>query len=159
MKIVNLLLVTVVGAAAFGCLSDEKERCHGNYVWSSEAVSCREKKPKDAGLTKKPDGVADEEDAADPDGEDAEGGATGAISGLGTDCTAKEQCAGYKADYCTANPFEPQGYCTMQNCTADPDNCPPGYNCCLSTNPTQFGDACLKTEKYKELKEMSLCKK
>jgi len=51
-------------------------------------------------------------------------------SGLGEVCKAEEDCAGFDADYCAMDPAAGEGFCTITDCSPNPDDCPEGYLCC-----------------------------
>ena len=82
----------------------------------------------------------------DSDDMPADGGAPAADQGdgLGDWCQKHGDCQG-KADFCIVMPGATDGYCTLQNCTAQPDDCPAGYTCLdLSQYVPNLPTACLK---------------
>ena len=59
---------------------------------------------------------------------DGEASADGDIAGLGEPCREQEDCF-LPADICVIYPGATDGYCTIQHCSRDPDDCPEGYFC------------------------------
>ena len=59
---------------------------------------------------------------------DAEGDAVGPSVPVGGTCTDQPECVG-ETNVCIIVPGEPSGYCSIQGCTMQPDNCPSGYAC------------------------------
>ena len=56
----------------------------------------------------------------------------GSPTGLGKLCTTEDGCAEYEANYCVFVPGV-GGYCSVKDCTLDPNDCPSGYRCCEYT--------------------------
>jgi hypothetical protein len=154
MKTTVLVVVLLLGALALGCLPEGKERCHGKYVWDPKTLACD--------LKSSSTGKKDASQAAPPvenDAEASEGGETALPSGLGKDCKANSECASYKENLCTANQFQPAGYCTVGNCTEAAHPCPQGYSCCVSSDPTILPDACLQQVDFVKFSGFGACKK
>ncbi len=56
-------------------------------------------------------------------------------TGLGEICKSTMDCKdnGYEADYCLQDPAagpDGDGFCTVKNCTVNPESCATGYRCC-----------------------------
>ncbi len=50
-------------------------------------------------------------------------------TGLMDDCTSNDKCTG-EADYCLQPNYpDLNGYCTVQGCTLEPDDCPGDFRC------------------------------
>jgi hypothetical protein len=60
-------------------------------------------------------------------GATAGGGATSLPEGLGKACTGPADCAGTEATFCDMVVTQA---CTVEGCSLDPNDCPPGYSCC-----------------------------
>lgn len=52
----------------------------------------------------------------------------GLPEGMDAACSETMPCTG-EADFCNQVPGSPEGVCTIQGCTIEPDDCPPGYVC------------------------------
>jgi hypothetical protein len=110
-------------------------------------------------------GCVSEEDACDPgmelidgncvpvnddDGGTQDDGGNGTDvdlpAGMGDACTTSDECS-LDADYCAFNPMAGTGYCTLQDCTTEPDDCPEGH-CCFdfSIFGPDYPTACLTDE-------------
>ena len=50
------------------------------------------------------------------------------LTGLGETCSAHEDCPG-SADFCAVYPGDDTGYCTLQDCDLEENDCPDGYFC------------------------------
>jgi hypothetical protein len=74
--------------------------------------------------------VPSRSDGGAPDGVTPDGGTStdGDLSGLGEPCGATEDCT-LAADMCVIYPGAAVGYCTVQHCSPEPDDCPVGYFC------------------------------
>ncbi len=68
------------------------------------------------------------EDAGDTDnGADSAG--SGLPKGMNDHCTSHKDCSSV-ADYCLQPSFpDLNGFCTLQGCVVDPNDCPSGYSC------------------------------
>ncbi len=78
----------------------------------------------------------------------------GSPSGLGKLCESDDECAEHEADFCVIVPGS-GGYCSFDDCTIDPNDCPGGYLCCeynLEGNPR----ICLSPAKWDEYSDL-LC--
>jgi len=115
------------------------DRC-GDLTWNESFVSCI--------------GEADTE-PSDTNPDEGDGGAdTGTDEAappiLEEECEEDADCAVYHADYCLKVDAATPGFCTLRNCSPEPDNCPDGYVCCLSAMPTFFEDHCMPADVYNE---------
>ena len=108
-----LIFFSTAALFAAGCEIEDADRCGGGFTY--EDGSCV---PVDTDT-----GADTDEPDASPDGGDGP-------SGLGETCSGDADCAGYEADYCLISYGETEGYCTVQGCAVDPDDCPDGYGCC-----------------------------
>jgi hypothetical protein len=130
-------------SGAYGCLSSN--RCGEGYITDSEKGCI----PADEGDTVGDGSVADavEDALTDDTTDDAEGGeeeiAEDPFKDLGKTCTAQEDCT-LQASACVIMPGAAEGYCSMPECTLDPDNCPEGYYCFDATQVGQDVTICLK---------------
>lgn len=147
-----------VAIFASSCLPDEEERCSGGYSWNPVTGACTE------GKTKKDDGVAtgiDQDASAEPDSD------TIILSGLGETCASQDECAGYDANVCFVVPgYVNVGFCTVTNCSSDPDDCPSGYGCCVTEENVPLPDdspllpsMCLTEEYYTLGRQYNMCVK
>jgi hypothetical protein len=78
----------------------------------------------------KADDEGEDTGTADTGNADA-GGSDPVFTGLGMACDPEaDDCAGYDADLCMANPAKPDdpGHCTIRDC--DTTGCPDTYQCC-----------------------------
>jgi hypothetical protein len=153
MKTTTLTAAILVVALALGCLPEDKERCHGDYVWNAKLLMCDLKKS-----AKKQDAAEEIPPAEETDAEVSEGGENELPSGLGKECTDESQCAKYQEKACTANSYIPTGYCTLR-CSKSATKCPTGYSCCISPDESLFPSTCLKNEQYESLDSMGYCRK
>jgi hypothetical protein len=102
-----------------GCNPTADERCGGGYVWKDG--TCIPEGEADTGTES---GENTDADAGDADGGDGP-------SGLGVECSEDGgECEGFEADYCALQPGQETGYCTVANCSTDPDDCYGEYSCC-----------------------------
>ncbi|MDD5306173.1 MAG: hypothetical protein PHU25_02520 [Deltaproteobacteria bacterium] len=144
--------VTTALLLLIGCTPSDSERCQSGYLFHPENGSCQ---PIEDGGT---DSETSNLDAGNPDAGNPDGGDTGDLpTGLGESCTDNEQCADYEADYCAINPLTQEGFCTVENCTVSPDDCPQGYRCCDS--PESYGqpNLCILPADYDTLHGAGLC--
>ncbi len=93
----------------------------------------------------------------------ASGTSASGPTGMGDACTSDANCT-QEADYCAIDPtVSPEGICTVQGCSLNPDDCPTGYSCmdlsifmaglptiCTPSEdtgglPTGMGDTCTST--------------
>ncbi len=87
-------------------------------------------------------------------GPEPDGGDTDVSSGIGEACTPDgNECAGYQADYCLAQPGSDEGYCTFDDCAPSPAICPSGYDCC-DIGSSSF---CANDEDFSMLTGLGLC--
>jgi hypothetical protein len=114
-----LALAAVLAAA---CTPEDEDRCGDGFVWDSEDSTCY---PEDTDTDTGTDTGTD----TDADASVDDGGPTG----LGATCETSEDCTYEIYDFCLVQPGNETGYCTMDDCTASPDDCPAGYQCCLFT--------------------------
>lgn len=77
---------------------------------------------------------------------------------LGEACEKSEECS-EQASLCMNNPTSPDpGYCTIAECTVNPNDCPEGYHCCdLSIMSSSLPTACLNETDYQALSTMLGC--
>lgn len=137
MRLTDFLLYMVLTISAVSCL-DGKNRC-GNLTWDPTIGICIDES---ATIDSEPD----EDAGGDPDGgEDSE-----AEPILGEACTSDEDCAVYNADYCLVIPNEPEGFCTLLNCSAAPDNCPSGYTCCMAPADAFYPTHCMADDVFEQ---------
>ena len=108
MRVAALLSIMAICS---GCTPSDDERCGDGFVWSAADSTCYP--------------VDEDTDTGAPDA----GGDAGA-EGLGATCTESGgECSGIY-DYCLLQPGADTGYCTMDDCTVSPDDCPATYHCC-----------------------------
>ena len=105
-------LCAPVAAGLLGCDPTADERCGDGYVWRDNTCFPIEEDDSDTG--------------------EADGGDTGGPPfGLGEPCTdGGDECSGFEADYCALQPGHDTGYCTVDGCSTDPDDCYGEYTCC-----------------------------
>jgi hypothetical protein len=132
----GLMILSMLSVLA--CL-DESKMC-GDKMDIMDDGSCapRHDETKDTELTQTPNSDAGADDAGADTEENTEG--DGLPKGMDDVCSDSAPCTG-EADFCNQTPGEPEGVCTIQGCTLDPDDCPAGYNCFdlsvfLATLPT-----------------------
>lgn len=83
---------------------------------------------------------------ADIEQDSSDGESVNIPAGFGDSCTNQEQCAGKDADFCSVNPLDGKGICTIKGCNGD-DECPSEYYCCLA--PESYGGhVCVTKELY-----------
>ncbi len=151
MKTRRFLILVPVGILAMGCLPDDEERCSGDYSWNPKTIGCDLEKESN-GVTPPPS-----------DAGDASPGET--ITGMGEVCFDSADCAGYEADICSVSPLSTDGYCTVAECSNEPDNCPPGYRCCVFINldslPVEvtmdMSSLCLTPDYYDQASNVGVC--
>jgi hypothetical protein len=111
------------------------DECGSDLEYRDRA--CQKPLPADAAApVTTPPPISSNEDAQGPvrpaQTEDAQGPAQPDPSiAFGTACTtatATTACTGV-ATFCTANPYQPTGYCTAQDCDKTPTVCPTGWTC------------------------------
>lgn len=99
----------VICVALCTCAPGEDERCSGGYYWHEGSHTCLKK-------LDNPD-TSELQDAAVP--------------GLGASCFSSIDCENYgEANYCLQENSAAEGYCTIPDCTVEPDDCPEDYICC-----------------------------
>jgi hypothetical protein len=118
------LLLILLGVVPASCTPADSERCGSDEYFEDGACYLKDAGGHDTGETPNDAG------GDDAGGDDA-GGNDGLPTGLGEVCAGEDGCAGFEADYCAQRPGEATGYCTIENCTGSPDNCPGDYTCCL----------------------------
>jgi len=72
-------------------------------------------------------------------------------AGLGEACTNAEDCILDGTDHCAINLGETEGFCTIRDCSAEPDDCPTDWKCCNfadSINDLGYPDMCLPVETW-----------
>jgi hypothetical protein len=122
---------SILGAAllamAASCAPSDADRCGKGLVYEDNTCV-----PEDTGFEDTGTGTDGDADGdADGGGDAGDAGDTESASNLGAPCTADgDECAGREYDYCALQPGATDGYCTMQNCAQDPDDCPAPYRCC-----------------------------
>lgn len=109
--------MTVLATAVFswsfsiGCAPEDDERCGGPTEWIDNTCMLK-----------------DTDTTTDTDAD------AGYIpEGMGLLCSAmgyEAECAEHEASYCLLEPGKTEGYCTMGDCSATPNDCPGGYRCC-----------------------------
>ncbi|MCP4602244.1 MAG: hypothetical protein GY847_17290 [Proteobacteria bacterium] len=91
--------------------------------------------------------LADKEDDEDDAGSNVD---SGLPSGMGEPCIDHSKCTD-QADFCTSNPFTDKGYCSIKDCTLEPNDCPEGYRC---FDPSVFipdqPTVCITEEEYEQ---------
>jgi hypothetical protein len=98
-------IISIVSVIPTGCLGD---RCSPDQVL--EGGKC---------VAPEPDGGHDKDGATLPDGD---------ITGMGEYCTDPAECTG-QANICVILPGAIDGYCSIDGCSVDPNNCPEGFFC------------------------------
>ncbi len=119
-------------ASALSCIDDE-DRCSDGQTLDSFWGACVEETP--------PEPAADAGDTPD-------GGDTGGEAVLGEACEADEDCAVYNADYCLILPSDTKGFCSLKDCSNDPDDCPSGYACCIAPDDAFYPTHCMAEEVF-----------
>lgn len=143
MRPMIVILITLWLVLSTSCL-DNNNRC-GKLKFDQSTTYCV--RPFDS----TDPGPGDDKDGGDADG----GGDSEAPSPvLGASCTSDAECAVYNANYCNLAASEP--FCTLSDCTALPDGCPSGYDCCVSISPDWYPDHCMPSATYAVMKE-NLC--
>jgi hypothetical protein len=128
---VLLIAVAIMGPA---CSIDEADRCDPSQVYES-------------GYCVIPDTEA-------PDNPYKDSG----VTGLGEVCTSPGDCEDLDADYCAMSPGAASGNCTVQNCTAVPeDTCPADMICCVLDAGTGMPPLCMSPDKYNTYKGLGVC--
>jgi hypothetical protein len=65
-------------------------------------------------------------------------------TGLGQECTGGASCP-VLAPVCVILPGQQTGYCTLEECSLEPDDCPHGYYCMdISAYKPEYTTICLK---------------
>jgi len=132
----NILMLCLLGVSAFGCIRDNADRCNGDYEWDAKSLSCVYMP--DHSTPTGVDGGSDTDTAntgtendmsTDTNGNEVDAGSEPLPTGMGEACETHDDCADYEADYCDGPPYIP-GYCTLSDCTVDPNDCPSDYICC-----------------------------
>ncbi len=109
----SLPMIVVLVLCWSSCSLDDDDRCGEGFIWENN--TCYPVQEQDT--TPVPDGGTDTD--------------TDLPSGMGKVCTeAGGECANEEADYCVLQPGNLEGYCSLQDCIADPNNCPGTYICC-----------------------------
>ncbi len=136
----GLIAAAAVVISLAGCNPTAADRCGTRYEYEPETRSCR--LIEDAGT---------DTDTGEIDTD------TELPTGFGKYCTSDADCAGLEADHCAIDPETQDGFCTVKNCTVQPNDCPVGYMCCDS--PESFGqpNACISQADYDTLHGMGLC--
>ena len=128
----SLGILSVLSVLA--CL-DESKMCGDEMdVMDDGTCAPRHDETKDTELNETP--IPDA--GVDTEGSTDEG--DGLPEGMDDICSESAPCTG-EADFCNQTPGDPEGVCTIQGCTLDPDDCPAGYSCFdlsvfLATLPT-----------------------
>ncbi len=147
-RTIGCLLVTML---IVSCSLPDNKRCNGGFYWDKEEKTCwKADDEEDTG----PEDTGDPEDAGNEANDTDEGAAL--PTGLGEVCEGDKDCEDLEADFCTNSPVEPIGYCTVKDCTAAPDNCPSGYQCCLF--PMQgISDFCITPDEHVSMTAEGMC--
>jgi hypothetical protein len=74
------------------------------------------------------------------------------VSGLHDSCQDQSDCANKGADYCAVDPTTGIGFCTIKDCTVNPDSCPGEYLCCKLPEMLKFPNMCLPPDTYENAK-------
>ena len=115
----RVLVFVTMGSLAFimgslpGCVGED-DSCDSDQVVVD--VQC---------VPREPDG-GDGDGGNDPDG--SNGGDVDLPAGMGDACEEDADCT-LEATYCAFNPMAGAGYCTLSDCTVDPNDCPAPYKC------------------------------
>ena len=129
MRAFRIASLFLIASALSTCVPADEERCGDGYFWDSEDKTCYEEVDTAA--------TPDAGDAGDKD-----------VVGLGDVCSQDgSECQGKEADFCAIQPGAPAGYCTIKNCSAEPDDCPAGYRCCVFSTDA-IPDFCATQEQY-----------
>lgn len=115
MRLTPLCLMALVFGfvvnGTWSCTPQDNERCGGPTYWDDGNKSCLPVM----------DGGDDTNDMPE------------LPEGMGEPCTSlglEAECAEFDAAYCVLQPGKSVGYCTLHECTAEPNDCPRGYRCC-----------------------------
>jgi hypothetical protein len=123
----SMIFTLLLGGWA-GCTPKDSERCGGPTYWNDEYKSCLP-------VTDAGDDAGKQETLPE---------------GLGEPCTTlglESECADFEAAYCVKQPGKTRGYCTLHECTPEPNDCPNGYRCCDMTVPG-MPNFCATTDDY-----------
>jgi hypothetical protein len=121
-------VVVTVSALITGCTFSDSERCGDGFVYQdnncvrvNDAVH-----ENDGGIASGVDGAI----ASDARVHADDAGST-VDDGLGKLCNpAADECAGYAADYCVAQPGATEGYCSYSPCDVTSNDWPAQWHCC-----------------------------
>jgi len=135
--IFRLLLFASLGILAFllgslpGCVGED-DACDSDQVLVDGKCVARQ-----------PDGGNDD-GGNDPDG--SNGGDQDLPAGMGDACEDDSGCT-QEATYCAYNPMSQSGYCTLKDCTVEPNDCPAPYTCYdMSVMSPTLPTVCLSEE-------------
>ena len=153
------VVVITVSLLGLCCTPDDDDRCGKKYVWDGESCVLKpEDNPDDSDDGQTDDEMLDAAPSADGGGDGDSETAVQIPSGLGMSCTQDgEECSGFEASFCTANPAVADGYCTIEGCTKAEANCPEGYSCCEMTIGSPPAKFCATHEDIATMLEYSLC--
>ena len=131
-RLVACITPALIFLVVVACAPTADERCGGPTKW--EDKTCMPVEEPEAGV-------------ALPEGLDE----ACLTMGLETECVE------YEAEYCLVEPGKPEGYCTMADCTVEPDDCPPGFKCCDIT-VKGIVNFCAKTKDFFSMGSMCATK-
>jgi hypothetical protein len=141
MRLLTRFLPAALVALPLSCNLDDSKRCDEGFVY-------------EGGYCMLVDTDTDSE--TDSDSETADAG----VTGLGEICTGQDDCEGYDADYCAMEIGATDGQCTVSDCIAEPDDCPPELYCCdfPATGMTAgMPNLCIPEEQYETYSNLGMC--
>lgn len=159
----RIFLMMCVAVLFATCSPPDDERCGEGFVWQDySCVPCDEASTDsdsdtdsdgDTDADTDSDSDTDTDSDTDSDTDEPDGGLP---DGMGEPCTdGGGECDGLEADYCIINPMSGDGYCTIQGCATDPDDCPDGYTCCDFPTSFEIDNTCVTDADFKEMS--SIC--
>ncbi len=112
-----------IALLALSCQPGTADRCGSGFEWSKADNTCWP-------IGDDEGGDSDTQEIGDG-GVDTDEGDGGAIpEGMGESCFNHDDCDKPPATYCLKDMGAAEGYCTIEDCTTAPDNCPADYACC-----------------------------
>ncbi|MBN2803966.1 MAG: hypothetical protein JXR91_12810 [Deltaproteobacteria bacterium] len=128
----HFVLLSLLSLYLLSCAPADEDRCDDGQIFENE--SC---------IT-----IADSEPVTSSDSEsDILDGSLGSICKSDNDCNSD-------VPKCLMQPGKTEGYCTMNNCNFENNDCPKGYSCCELSGESD----CLNNDDYNLMKTIGICK-